>query len=519
MKEIYEIVMSHIRGMWRFRWRALLVAWLIAPVGWLAIFALPDEYEAKSSVYVNTESALRDLTKGLVIEGNLLSQLALVRQTMLSRENLEKVARETDLDLRVFDAEDEEELLEDLRSNIDVTGGERQRDGRNNLYTIKFRDKDRLKALAVVESLLQTFLEDTIGGKIQDNDDAQQFLKEQIAEYEERLATSERRLADFKRENIGLLPGAESDYFSRIQSEISARDNARNELNKAKITEAAILRQMAGESAVESGPTIGSSITENVYEQRLQVAQQELEEKLLRFTEKHPEVIQLRAQIARLEENKQEYYSALGGLGEASAGAIAANPVYQELRIALNDVRIQVAQLQAEIQNHDRKLAELQRLVDTVPKVEAELARLNRDYGVTQDQYETLVQRLEVARVTERRDQSEEVDFRIIDPPVVGFEPVAPRRFVLLSAVLLLSLGAGAALALFFDQLKPVFNNVNELQAILKRPVLGAVSRTWLQRHAVRRRLGFVSFAGGLVGLFGLFGFIIILNAAGLRFA
>ena len=516
MQELYDILIAHIRGMWRFRWRALLVAWLLAPIGWLVVFVMPDVYEAKASVFVNTESALRDLTKGLVIENDLLSQLQLVKQTMLSRENLEKVARDTDLDMRVVTAEDMEDLMTGLRERINITGGERRRDGRNNLYTITFQDQNREQSLAVVQSLLNTFLEDTVGVKIQGNDDAQKFLEEQIADYEQRLSAAEKRLADFKRDNIGLLPGAESDYFTRIQSEINYRDDAQSELRLELSKEQAILAQLAGETEVvpgaATGPTAGT-----VYDQRLAEAQRSLEELLLRFTDKHPSVVASRETIARLEQERDRYYASLGSGGTVAGATATANPVFQQLKIQLNETRVQIARLRSQIADRNRRLAVLEEQVTTVPQVEAELARLNRDYAVNKDQYEALVGRLEVAKVTERKDQSEEVDFRIIDPPTVGIEPVAPKRLLLIAGVLIAALGAGGALAFVFDQLKPVFNTTAELQRIVQRPVLGAVSRTWQRHQAIKRRISVVSFAGGVASLLGLFAFVVLLNAAGLR--
>lgn len=524
MQELFEMVVRHARGMWRFRWRGLAIAWIVAPLGWLVVFALPDRYEARASVYVNTESALQELTEGLVIDSDLRSQLELVKQTMLSREHLEKVARDTDLDLRVETPEDMDELIAELRERIVIRGGERRRDGRNNLYSITFQDRDRQQALAVVRSLLDTFLEDTIGVKVTGTDNAQRFLQEQIQEYERRLAAAEKRLSDFKRENVGMLPGERDNYFARLQREIDALENARTQLREAESTAAAIRRQMSGETELQANPATaipgmeGTVYGDTVYDQRIRAAQQSLETMLLRFTDKHPDVIAMRETIERLKQEKAQYISGLDVSGPTDGAiSIESNPVYERLRLALNEVQLSAARLRAEIETRAAKVAELRRLVDTVPKVEAELARLNRDYGVTQRQYQALVQRLEVARVTEQKDLSEEVDFRIIDPPVAPYEPVAPRRFIMISAVLLAALGLGGGLAFLLNQLKPVFNSVAELRQALQLPVLGAVSHTWRDKHAIRRRMGLVSFTGAAASLLAAFALAAALSAMNFR--
>ena len=89
----------------------------------------------------------------------------------------------------------------------------------SSLYTITVEDSDRQKTLRVVQSLVNSFVEDTLGGKRTGSDTAQRFLRQQIAEYEQRLGDGREQLAEFKKNNIGLVPGAQGDYFSRLQAE------------------------------------------------------------------------------------------------------------------------------------------------------------------------------------------------------------------------------------------------------------------------------------------------------------
>jgi len=87
------------------------------------------------------------------------------------------------------------------------------------------------------------------------------------------------------------------------------------------------------------------------------------------------------------------------------------------------------------------------------------------------------------------------VSFNIIDPPAAAFVPVAPRRLLLLVGALILGLGAGGMIAFVCHQLNPVYHDAKTLRDITGRPVLGVVSMTWLERHKIRRRVDFSSFA------------------------
>ena len=138
-------------------------------------------------------------------------------------------------------------------------------------------------------------------------------------------------------------------------------------------------------------------------------------------------------------------------------------------------------------------IAELRSRVDAIPEVEAELARLNRDYEVNKRNYDTLVQRLESARISESAEQSaDNVKFRVIEPPIVPFKPSGPERAVLNVLVLLAALGAGIGLAVLLAQLRPTISSRDVLQKVTGLPVLGTITSAmqeafvpWYRRQGV----------------------------------
>jgi hypothetical protein len=94
-------------------------------------------------------------------------------------------------------------------------------------------------------------------------------------------------------------------------------------------------------------------------------------------------------------------------------------------------------------------------------------------------------------------------DFRIIDPPTVAQNPVAPNRLVMLPGVLAAALGAGLFASFVLSQIVPTFPDVRALRELTQRPVLGTVSllRSRGDGEAARD----VMFAGGVAGLVGMF--------------
>ena len=46
MEELIDQALAVAKGMWRFRWQSLLVAWIVGIVAVVLVFRVPDEYEA-----------------------------------------------------------------------------------------------------------------------------------------------------------------------------------------------------------------------------------------------------------------------------------------------------------------------------------------------------------------------------------------------------------------------------------------------------------------------------------------
>jgi polysaccharide chain length determinant protein (PEP-CTERM system associated) len=508
-----EQLLRYVRDLWRMRWRALVAAWLICLLAWPVILLLPNRYEAHASVYVNTTSALQPMLKGLAVETDLMSQLELVQQLLLSHDGLEKVARETKVIGDDVPAKVREIRITDLRERIKITGG---RNARDNLYTITFRDRDPATAQNVVRSLLDTFVERTIGAKHSASDSAQRFLLGQKQDYEARLVEAENKLVDFRRQNMGMLPGEHRDYFARMQDALDRRAASQRGLDQAKAEKRQIQEQLAGQSPVN---TIAGASPEGVpgqpgygrssIDRRIQEAEEKLSAMRAEWTDKHPAVIAQRQQLEELRAERQRYLKALGVNGNVDPSmAIENNPVYQSLRVALNQVDLKIVQYTAEIATESATIEELERLEDTVPKVEAEYQQLTRDYNVINTQYQEVVKRLETARLSGEAEQSEEVDFRTIQPATVDASPVAPKRLLLLPGAFAAAVGLGIWLALMLSRLHPVFYTSREITAATGLPVLGLVDST----SAGRGNKGYIGFAAAALSLAVTFSAVLLLG-------
>ncbi len=472
MNDNLDQVMGYVRGAWRFRWLALSCAWVICLLGWAVVGILPDIYEANSRVYVDTSSDLGRLLEDQIVESDVDSQLDFVQLTMLSRAQLSKVAEITGLDEGVTNPAQQERLVEMLRRAIRVSGGQTDfRGRRDNMYSIGYQHADREKAIEVVETLLNSFFEDIVDAKRSQSEASGEFLRGQISEYENRLQEAEQKLAEFNRENFDRLPNLQSGYFDQVQNYQDELEEARKELRLAESKLDNINKQAEGESPRVFDP---SEADPNSIEGQIYSTEARLNELLLRYTENHPDVIAAREMLENLNVRKEAAY-AEARAGDGS-GISVNNPVLQALLISRNEAEAEVATLRAEVDDRTSKIAELRTLIDETPEVEAELARLNRDYDIIKEHYQSLLDSLEREQLSRSVYQSEQVEFRMVDPPTASLEPVKPNRLILFTFVLFAACGAGAGAAFLMDQLKPSFQDARDLQIRFNLPTIGTVS-------------------------------------------
>lgn len=514
MHDILNQVIGHLRASWRYRWLALVMAWVISVGGWIHFAQMPDQYQSSARVHLDTDSILRPLLRGLAVEADVSQRVQLMTRTLLSQPNMEKLARMTDMHLRADSPASLERLTDQVRTRISI-GSDRNQP---NLFTISYRDTDPAKAQEVVQALLTIFMESTLGESRQDSDIAQRFIDRQIADYERRLEEAEQRLANFRRDNVGMLPGDRGSYYQRLQAIENQKEEAQLRLSEAENRRAELQRQLESESPRMEGQD--SSIawwqdTPTRLDSRIENLESQLDELLLRFTENHPDVISHRRTIEDLREQRDEELAlraeAMSGFGGGSAGSGQDNPMFQQIRMAISGADAEIASLRVRVAEFERQGERLRNMVDTIPQIEAEMQRLNRDYDVNKRQYEELLRRRETAQISQvAEDRGEQVQFRIVDPARLPRDPSGPDRPLYFAMSLFGGLGAGLGLAFLLSQVRPVFDNRRTLSEITGLPVLGTVSWVLTPIERTRARIGLAGFVMASAILLVVFGGVVM---------
>ncbi len=502
MDDLFRQVVSELRGMWRRRWAGLAVAWLIGMLGGVVLWRIPDRYEALARVYVDTQSVLKPLMQGLTVQPNVDQQVAMLSRSLISRPNVSRLVEMAGLDSQGMT---KEEYVEDLirRLQLQVANGGSGSSDSNNIYTLTFRDADPGKAKRVIESLSKIFVESSRGLSRQDSVDAKAFIDEQIKTYEKKLEEAESRLKDFRLRYVGL-PEVGRDLTGSISDASNRLGEARLQLREAENARDSLKRQLSGEDAVLSSP--GSVVPE--IDARIDALKRNLDTLMQRYTEQHPDVVGAKRVLAQLEEQRrQDLLAQQRAPGGKSVTSENANPVYQELKVSLARADATVATMQTRVAEYETRYRQLKDSARVMPEIQAELAKLNRDYDINKKNYESLVARRESAQISNEMGVADGVaEFRLVEPPRVSGTPVAPNRTFLLPLVLLASLGAGVLASFWANKMSPVFIDGRGLREVTGLPVLGAVTYR-SDAGAVRRdRFKFMGFLTAVASLIAAYG-------------
>ena len=491
MAGLFDELRVLLHGIWNRRWIALAVAWGVAMLGWLGVALIPNSYQSKARVYVNTQSLLEDRMGITQVQSQ--QDLDRLRSTLASAENLEKVVRGTDLSQTVSGPRDIAAKITTLRENITVMA---QADP--SMIDISAVSADSTLsdganariAQQVVQKLIDIFQEENLSGDRRETKQSLAFLDEQIAGRAKQLEAADQRRVEFAQRYAGLLPGAGSisQRMDAARMEINTIDS---QLVQAQSALSAMNGQLAG--TPQTLPGVGASGGPSALAQ----AQANLASMKARgWTNSHPDVIAAQREVEALRNN--------GGGGSASGGGTP-NPAFLSIKsmqaeraATVQALQARKAQLQADLN------AMMSRQVDE-PGIASEQEKLDRDYEVLKTQYDKLLADREEIRLRgEVKTETGAVQFRVIQPPSTPTAPTAPNRPLLLLGVLVLGIAAGVGVAFALGQLKGSFSTAARLERAIGLPVAGSISqvRSAAQQAVEKQRLKwFAAASGGLAGV------------------
>ncbi len=519
MQELYEQLLYYLDALWRRRWMAFALAVLVAVGGWYAVASnMPNRYEANSQVYVDVSTVLKPLLQGIAIGEDLSQQAQLMRRALVTRPNLEEVARRTDMDLGAESADDMQRIISGLQNSVRISAD------RENIFSISYSNRDADLAYEVVQTLTTLFVESNIGESSDDLAGAQRFIGAQIARYESELEKAEARLAEFEQTHMEML--GQGGFHDRLTQARTQAARLRGDLEDARARQDLLRRELneTPEMLVQQGSSSGppSNVEVNYMEERAR-----LDSLMSRYTDQHPDVVVAQRRVERLREELNQARSAPSGPGpsgdasdeegpgqEANGNQVRIpNPTYGHLRMELVRAQSDIQTMRDQLARAEARVEDLESKAHRVPEIQAERKKLNRDYNIHLEKYEALLSRQETARVSQEREtQGNRMVFRIIEPPEVPSRPSGPNRPLFLGASLILGLAAGIGTTFLLSLTKTTYGSLNHLQRDFDVRVIGSVSALPGKNERMLKLLDRLALFGCIALLLAALAFLIYLD-------
>jgi succinoglycan biosynthesis transport protein ExoP len=450
---------EHLAEVWRRRkWLALAIFTLAAATGGTVAFSLPSIYRATATVIVEQSR------NGGAIAGEVESRLQLIRQEILSRARLEAVISSLRLYPVLRRSAPMEAAVNQMRRDIQTESKLQPQPngiGATIAFAISYRGTDPEVVAKVANALASFYVEQDRQIRERQTSGTVRLLKAQLDEVKSNLQQQEQSLGEFQEQNAGQLPHeAEANLanLERLQGEQRA---ATEERLRAVDRRNELLRQLDEADAAPSSTTPGPGAVTT----RLATKKQELADMSRRYSDKYPEIIRLKEEVAALEkEAAQESSPAAGGAAAAASRAA-------RLRDGLRDVETEIAGLRSDESRLRGEVAERIRRLETAPRRQRGYQAISRDYQTTRDLYDSLRKRYEEAQLEEDKAGGPAASpFRILDPAIVPNASVGPNRLMLLFVTLVGSLLLAAALAWVVDQMDTSLHTADDVRAFTRVP-------------------------------------------------
>lgn len=534
------------------RWLVIIPFCLAMVVGIYLAVTLPKVYSASSLIMVVPKTVPDSFVPSLQAT-DTQERINTIKQQILSRSNLEKIIT----DFGIYSQPEHQHLyVEDkvdmLRRRVDI---QLTKSGRAvNSFRIAFRGGQPRKVAAVANALANRFIDESISVIMEEVLETNQFLEGELDDLREKLQMIESRIQTYRRENMGELPEQlESNLrtIDRLQLQLSEEQEtlreSRNRLAELDVRisglQAPTPVMAPGGGTSDEGPI--SDPTAPPAE--LLAARQKLKELMGRYTEKHPDIIQMKTVVAEME---AAYQRRLEELDRQSAAMVDAetpmseeadegsttekavtNPAtadirnsseiaaYQQARLELlaqrETTRKEIAQTLQNIQTIESQIELYQEKVENASKHEIRLLELQRNYDNLQDSYKSLLERKlesDIAVNLEKKQKGQ--SFKVIDQAKVPQRPFSPDMKKLLLFCVAAGLGIGGGVIFLLDFLDRSLKIPQDAERQLGVPILATVPRIIRPRDHFRHRINQVmSFLFAMMGL----GLLSILGLMSLR--
>jgi uncharacterized protein involved in exopolysaccharide biosynthesis len=503
-------------------WHMALPALGLLVVLVTVIMLLPAKYQSTATILIEGQEVPQELVRSTVT-GFVEERLQSIRQVVLNRGNLMSIIERVGLyseDRKTMAAEQIVAMMREDITMEPITAEVLSNSGRPATATIAFsvgfEGREPVKVLQTTNTLVSLFLEENLKKREAKASTAYTFLEKQLATLGQEVALTEERIARFKEENLGALPELTQlnlQTLERIERDVQAvQESIRGLIERRAFLEGQLATVTPQRTLVT--PDGGTILPPD---DELRALKSRYVALSATHSDRHPDVIRLREQIAalqgddvsvdlggELEAEKARLTELSAKYGEAhpdvkaarrrvealeagasqakprrpagTAALAADNPAYVSLKSQLQATDMDIRAQQAILADLRTRQDELVRRLENAPRVEQDYRKLERDHLNVQAKYQETSLKLAAAREAKELEEERVGEkLTIIDPPLLPEEPSKPKRILLILVGFVLSMGFGTGCGAMAEAMDGSLRGVRSLRSFGDIPLLGAI--------------------------------------------
>ena len=445
----------------RYKWHISVGTFALMLIFTLIVARLPSVYEATTTILVDPQQVPEKYVSSAVTVG---VQLNTITQQVLSRTRLQEILDKFGLYPELRKSLSQEELIEKMRG--DITIQVKQGSGFDlSTFTISYEGKQPTVVATVANELAASFIQWNVNSREQQVAGTKEFLLSELGAAKRSLEQQEDRLRQFKMAHLGETPDQAAtnlQTLAGLRSTLQADTDAMNRLDEEK----ALLTSLPEQAAVGTGAGVNrvATLTER---QRLESDKQQVEANLEQlhehYSDSYPDVIAANHRLneinAKLKSLPPDPIEPVIKTDKPSAAAVRLKLIEAEM----GKLKIEQDQIQSQIATYQARL-------DDVPLRDEELAELTRNYDISRQNYQSLLDKsfsIDMAADLEQKQKGER--FTVLDPAQIPQKPIKPPRKMLIASSGSAALAISIFLVLVREALSPAVKTEMELESILPR--------------------------------------------------
>ena len=476
--------------------KTVLIPVLVAPLaGFLISYVFAAQYTSQAVVLIEGQKVPEGVVQP-VITDDVAQRVQTMQQSILSPSRLRPMVQRLGL---AKGSRTVESIMGEINSNLSIEpvltdAGQIASPSTSKKKTIKpgstvpafsvsYKASNPSEARSICAELTSMLIAENIKSREGAAAGTTEFISGRVDDAKRDLDDQDAKLAEFKKQYAGQLPGDEENnlkVLGSLESQLEANTQTINRAQQDKAyVESALAQQLSAWRSAQG------STNPQALQQQLNTLQSQLLSLQARYTDDHPDVIKTKADIAEVKKRLAEINSSSAQDSDLTADKGAMEPPeIRQMRLQLHQYTEVLGQASREEKRLSDQIRLYQSRVSVSPEVEAKYKDLTRNYDTAQKFYADLLTKQSTSQTAQDMENHQLGEqMRLVQPATLPSDPSFPNHWLSAAGGLAGGLAVGLGIAFWLEVRDKSIRDERDVEASLQMPVLVAIP--WVAENSV----------------------------------